>query len=174
MDKYNDNELLYLLYEGEEVAQKIIYKKYSNLIYKRLRDFRIKDKNFEDFFQEGLMALNDAINHFNPYFHKTFNKYFDLILQRRIIGLLKKEKEYFYRVTLVGSFWSCCLLEEPIFYDRWLSFDNLTQFEHKIYQLRFKQNYKAREISKLLNCDIKKVYNTIYTVKQKVSLENGM
>ena len=73
MNKYNDNELLYLLYEGEEVARQLLFKKYKFLIYKRLRAFRIKDKNFDDFFQEGLMALNDAINHFNPYYHKSFN-----------------------------------------------------------------------------------------------------
>jgi RNA polymerase sporulation-specific sigma factor len=173
MNKYNDNELLYLLYEGEEVARQLLFKKYKFLIYKRLRAFRIKDKNFDDFFQEGLMALNDAINHFNPYYHKSFNKYFDLILQRRIISILRRESDYFYNVMLVEDIWGY-IAEEPVMYDQPILTNNLNDFETDVFNLRFKQNYKAKEISELLHCDIKKVYNTIYAVKQKITMENGI
>ena len=166
MYKYNDNELLYLLYEGEEVARAILFSKYSNLIYKRLRVFKIKDKNFEDFFQEGLMALNDAVNTFNPRFKKSFNKYFDLILQRRIIGILRKESNYFYKVVLVDDIFGY-LEERPVAYNKMLIINSLNSFENEVYNLRFKKNYRAREISNILKCDIKKVYIRFMRLERK-------
>lgn len=168
MYKYNDNELLYLLYEGEDIARQILFGKYNNLIFKRLRAFRIKEKNIEDFYQEGLMALNDAVNTFNPRFKKTFNKYFDLILQRRIIGLLRKEKHYFYNVTLTDDL-SGYLEDRPSkYYYETLITSSLNNFEKDVYILRFRKNYRAHEIAKIMDCNIKKVYNTIYAIRIKL------
>lgn len=163
MNKYNDQELLYLLYEGEEIAQTILLLKYRNLIYKRLKAFRIKKRSLDDYFQEGLMALNDAINSYNPLYRKTFTKYFDLILQRRIINLLRKEYNYFYKVMFrdLKDYYLC---EEPKIF----TLNSLSSFEYDVYVLRFLQNYRPEEIAKLLHCQAKKVYNTIYIVKQKL------
>jgi RNA polymerase sporulation-specific sigma factor len=58
--QYNDSELLYLMYEDCEIALGILFNKYSNLIKKRLSDFRIHAKNYDDFYQEGLMMLYKA------------------------------------------------------------------------------------------------------------------
>lgn len=169
--KYNDNELLYLVYEGEDYALGILFNKYFSLIYKRLRAFKIKQKNAEDFFQEGLMALNDAINTFNPMYSKSFNKYFDLILQRRFINILRKESNYFYKVTLVDDFYGA-LGEDLFTYNQEIIENNLNKFENEVFELRFKRNYKARDIANILKCDLKKVYNTIYLVKQKITKDN--
>ena len=38
---YNDNELLYLINEGNDSALKIMYMKYTPLIKKRIFDFKI-------------------------------------------------------------------------------------------------------------------------------------
>ncbi len=169
--KYNDSELLYLMFDGDDIALGILFRKYSYLIHKRLHLFRIAKKNYEDFFQESLMALNDAINTYAEIYGKTFNKYFDLILQRRIINLLRKEQNYYYKVTLVDDFYG--QLEEKVaVYAPDIIVNKLDDIESVVYELRFVKKYKASQIANILKCETKKVYNLIYLVKQKMIKDN--
>ncbi len=166
--QYNDSELLYLMYEGCDIALGILFSKYSNLIKKRLIGFRIHHKNYEDFFQEGLMMLFKACNTYNPYFGKTFNKYFDMILQRKIIAILRQERHYFYDVVLVED--ACLLLREQVCnIEEEYSF-NFTQQEEDIFILKYYQNKPAREIAKILGLNTKKVYNILFSIKQKINV----
>ncbi len=166
MIKYNDLELLYLVYEGEKEAYDMLFDKYFGLIYKRAIGFKIKSKSFDDFLQEGLMSLDVAIYTYNPIFQKSFTRYFDMILQRRFISILKKESGYFYNVTLVGTYDSV-EEESPVYNNKIMDFD-FNDFEKKVFNLKFLKNFKAVEIAKYLNCDIKKVYNGLYSVKEKM------
>ena len=176
--KYNDYELLYLISEGSEEAEKILYHKYSFLIYKRIYAFRIQKRYRDDFYQEGLMCLNTAINSYNDLYNKTFNKFFDLILQRRFLNLIKRDYDYFYHVTLFED--DTCLnkrLEEnsDFYYEEENTKlrlreeideirDDSKDLKLKI-ELLFEKRLKPREIAGVLNCDIKKVYNVIYAIK---------
>lgn len=176
--KYNDYELLYLISEGSEEAEEILYNKYSFLINKRINAFRIKKRYRDDFFQEGLMCLNNAINSYCDLYNKTFTKFFDLILQRRFIYLLKRDYVYFYCVTLYEN--DACLnmhLEEK--YDFYYEEEkNKIRFLEEIEEIRdddkdikekieslFLKKLKPREIASILNCETKKVYNTLYAIK---------
>lgn len=175
MYKYNDNELLYLIYENNDIALGILFNKYENLIRKRLYTFKIKKKNYDDFFQECLMTLYLAIKIYNPYSKKTFNKFFDLILQRRIMTLLRAEKKYFYQVSIIDEI--ITLYEETkyessdLFYDE-DSFNKMTDNEKKIFQLKYINNYSNREIATMLNVDIKYVYNHTYLIKKRLNRRN--
>lgn len=165
--KYNDYELLYLVDEGESAATELLIRKYINLIYKRVSGYKIKSKNFDDFIQEGLMALMKAINTYSPIYNKTFTKYFDLILQRRITSIINKESDYFYNVTLVEDFYG--EVQEQIFtYNDEVYDFELNDFEKEVFKLRFLRNFKPNDISLYLNCDLKKIYNTIYIIKEKI------
>ena len=144
MIKYNDLELLYLVYEGEKEAYDMLFDKYFGLIYKRAIGFKIKSKNFDDFIQEGLMSLDVAIHSFNPIFGKSFTRYFDMILQRRFIAILRKESGYFYNVTLVSTY-DAVEEDHPIYNSKILDFD-FTDFEKKVFSLRFLKHFKAVEI----------------------------
>ena len=163
--QYNDNELLYLMWEKDDHALQLLFVKYQNLIHKRLHAFRIKSRNYDDFFQEGMMALNDAINSYNTFHNKTFNKYFDLILQRRIIHVLRKERDYFYSVQLSEDM-SWVLEEEKTSY---FSQDyGFNLIEAIVFDLKIRKNYRISEIKEILNCDVKKVYNVLFKIKQKI------
>lgn len=179
--KYNDNELLYLIREGTIEAEDILYDKYMFLIKKRISSFKIQKRYKDDFFQEGLMCLSIAINSFNDAFNKSFNKYFDLIMQRRFIALLKKDQEYFYAVTLVDNyaFINDRLEEERriIYEDEEFRNNKLNDYiqeikqenlsiKNKINKLLLK-GLKPSQIATVLDCNIKKVYNEIYSIKIK-------
>mgnify|MGYP000909807808 FL=1 len=103
MYQYNDFELLYLIRENCDIALDIMFQKYIPLINARIKTFHIKKRNRDDFFQEGLICLHKAISTFREDKNKTFTRYFDLILQRRFIQILKKENKNFYDVELVGD-----------------------------------------------------------------------
>ena len=171
--KYNDNELLYLFSEGVEEALEILFDKYVGLIRKRILSFKIQLRFRDDFFQEGQIALITAIRTYNPFYCKTFNKYFDLLLQRRFIKILKKEKNYIYNVTLCEDYSSLplSLKEEGDFvYEKEYNLGFLSEFEKQIFDL-YKKGKKAKDISSELNVSCKSVYNSVYRIKSKLLIK---
>jgi RNA polymerase sporulation-specific sigma factor len=163
MYQYNDYELLYLMDEFDEVAEKIFYEKYTNLIKNRIYKFKIKDRYKEDFLQEGLYMLFIAIRTYNDNYGKSFNKYFDLILKRKFIQIISREKNYFYQVDLKNDVDYLSENEEFIYEDN----SSFTIMEQKDYGY-LKKNYRQKDISKVLECDIKSVYNCICRIKTKL------
>ena len=78
-NRYNDNELLYLIKNNnDEDAFEKLYYKYRPLIVNRLKKFRIKSNNYEDYFQECLLTLSTCVTKYDETKGKTFNKYFDM------------------------------------------------------------------------------------------------
>ena len=163
----NDYELLYLIYEKNDFALEIMYEKYAPLIHARIRDFRIQ-RNKEDFFQEGLLVLNKAINRFNMNYNKTFTKYFDLILQRRFIQILRKEKNYFYNQVLLDDVDFIVEEEEEVYQERPSSFGFFSKLENDIYYLSVIEKRKAKVIANQLSMDIRIVYNTLGRIRKKL------
>lgn len=164
MIQYNDYELLYLMSEFDEEAERIFFEKYSNLIKARIYKFKIKERFKEDFFQEGLYMLVVAIRTYNQFHKKTFNKYFDLILQRRFIKLIEKEKHYFFDVELREEENNIC--DNDTFVYETFEENQFSELENKVIYLRTR-NYKPKEIALILNCNVKSVYNCICRIKDK-------
>lgn len=169
MYQYNDYELLYLIREHCDIALDIMFQKYVPLIKSRIRSFHIKEWNKEDFFQEGLITLYKAITTFREDMNKTFTKYFDLILQRRYIQILRKESNHFYNVDLIGA--GEYLSEPVMIYE-----NNLSDVMSKCYFSEFEKSVlsnlrlgaKSREIALILGCRPKQVYDATDRIKKKV------
>lgn len=169
MYKYNDYELLYLIYEKDDIALDIMFRKYIPLIRMRIRAFRIKKRNQEDFLQEGLLVLHKAIRCFNPDSKKTFTRYFDMILQRRFIQILRKESKHFYQVDLIGAGEYLVAEPERIKDDtneRVISASKFSDFETEVLEY-FKKGYKSREIAEQLKCPVKRVYDAADRIRRK-------
>ena len=183
MDQYNDYELLYLIYEGDEEALGIIFKKYDPLIKKKLYDFKIKNSLYDDFYQEGLIVLYVAVKTYNPSFNKTFTKYFELLLSRRIMTLLRDMKKEHEQVVVIESDvlrdssesfnYSDKMLSDNANHDVLLKDNNipssmLTVSEKNVLALRYFKGKSSKEIADELNIGVKKVYNALYQAKKKV------
>ncbi len=164
MNQYNDYELLYLMNEFDEEAERIFFEKYSNLIRNRIYKLNVRESYREDFFQEGLYMLYIASKTYDESQSKTFNKYFDMILQRKFLRLLNNEQYYQFNVELQE--------DENLLSDNYsFQYDltdemYLSDFEEKVLFLKMK-NYKPKEISKILDCDTKSIYNCLYRIKNK-------
>lgn len=170
--EYNDYELIDLIRENNEEAIEIMYEKYDSLIKNRVARFKIKPSMFEDFVQEGRLALNKAIQSYKMDSTKTFNKFFDMILQRRFITILKQNQKDFYNIVYVDDIFSLIKedQEEPLI-DH-LEDVQLTDLEQVIYQMRYVEQYKPREIAEILKMDAKQVYNACNRIKKKIEDSN--
>ena len=82
---YNDNEVIYLIRLGNENAYNFLNKKYKKFIYSKIKQFHLHD--VEDSYQEGLIALFNAVRCFNETYEKTFNKYFERVLKNRLLDV---------------------------------------------------------------------------------------
>ena len=67
--KINDYEVVYMVRENDEEAREIIFNKYIPIVRRIASDHLALAKmariEYEDLVQEGLIALNEAINKYN-------------------------------------------------------------------------------------------------------------
>ncbi len=172
---YNDNELLYYCSENDEFALNILIEKYKPLIAARLNKYNIKRNNYEDFFQECLMVLYKCVQRFRPDRDITFNSYIETSINYCIRNILKKEREYFYNVSLVeNDTLDLCLpktnnyLEDA---DESIKNKNMEKYEFSEYEVKvikfLNDGYDIKGIGESLDKTPKSVYNAISRIKGK-------
>ena len=106
--QYNDFELLYMIEENSSEALDIMINKYSSLIYSRIKKFKIKENYIDDYYQEGLLVLYQAIHKYDLESPMSFTNFFDLLLQRKFIDLLRKNKKMSMKKHDRMYIMSCC------------------------------------------------------------------
>lgn len=170
---YDDNELLHLIKDNnDEVAFEKLYYKYRPLIISRLRKFRIKSINYDDYFQECLLTLSNCVNKYDPSRGKTFNKYFDMCCVNRIRNLLRSDRKFFYNVIFVDydelEKYNYVINEKDNNYrlDEDSCLPAFSKFERLVYNL-FKDGKTPKEISDGLHKPIRSIYNTFSRIKHK-------
>lgn len=161
----NDNELLYLISENDDEARLMLFEKYLPLIKNKIKQLQLWPSEVDEYYQEGLICLNKAINSYNSHTYQSFNHYFQIILKRRYIDLLRRKKQtekITYQNDLeeyVSDHMSQHILKEtPL---------NLSNFEQEVYQYRFILEMKPKEIAVKMQCEIRQVYDAIDRIKRK-------
>lgn len=98
----NDNELLYLIRDGNEVAHRVLYNKYEYLIAKLYKEnSRIKHFIYLDYKQECLLCLEKAIQSYQENHNSTFYSYFLLLVRRKTLNLLRKNQLQLKEHTMI-------------------------------------------------------------------------
>lgn len=167
---YNDYELLYLISLGSEEALNVMFTKYKNLIITRIIKFNIIARMRDDYFQEGLIALNKAIHAFRDDKKMSFTNFFDLVLQRHYCNLLRKNYQYHYN-NLLTSEVDPLIVEENNQLENDEVISSLSDFEKLIWNMRFKEAHSIKEISEKLDISLTQVYSAIARIKQKIKKE---
>lgn len=103
MNNLNDNELLYLLSENLDFAFDLLMEKYQPMIISRLKRYNVKRDYWDDYYQECIILLYKCAISYREDITKTFNHYFDRLLQYQIKNLLRRDRDGFYRVVLMSS-----------------------------------------------------------------------
>ncbi len=168
---YNDYELLYLVKEkNDHIALDILIKKYKNYIYKKIYSYFPREKDVDDYYQEGLLCLHRAIHTFDDTYNKTFMRYFEVLINRHLINIYHKNKREQEKLLMIIN--EAYVDEQFYEEDKESSVDLNIRFgsnlETLIYQYYFLEGMKVDYISKKLNLTKKQVYNGIYRVKRKI------
>ena len=185
MEKYNDFELVALAQENCEEAINILYNKYKPIIVKKssyaLSFVSHHGIDIYDIMQEAYLAFDEAIRNFSESNDTTFYTFSLMCIDRHISNYIRKNKMGKNRllneaVTIDDS------LEKTISND--IDIENdflfkenyedilekgkriLTNFEYDVLKLRI-DGYSFDHIAKVLNRDIKSIYNTLYRIKLK-------
>ena len=160
-----------MIEEGNEVARDIMLEKYHNLIRSKIYRFNIHRSQHEDFYQEGCLSLLDAIRKFDPKFNKTFTRFFELLLVRKFLTLLKKANKPL--AILSEEIINTIVVEEPETY--YITSKHvekaqevLTESEFNVFYEHYVRNRKIINISKLFGMKEKRVYNALYRIKIKL------
>lgn len=168
--EYNDNELLYLINQKDDDALEILINKYKPLINRRIRSYKIRNRDYDDYYQECLITFINVIKRFREDKNGIFNLYLDCAIRNTIKSLMRKEKQYFYNVVL------CDELEyvideknDKIYKVKEPLIGRLSKFEKEVYHERYINGLSVKDITKVLGCSEKRVYNAITRMKRKLS-----
>lgn len=175
----NDYEQLYLIAENSDVAQDVIFKKYSPIVYsianKQYQMFSQKGIDLDDLVQEGFLGLSNAIKAFREGENALFYTFSTVCINRQIKSYCRrytspKNEVLNTAYSLENNFLSddgYCLfnledkmlsLRNPEFYiSSEDMFKKLIFFKHSlpfieslIFELRY-NGFKYKEIARLLD-----------------------
>ena len=173
--KYNDYELLYLYKTNVEEAKEILFWKYSFLIKSRIQRLGVPRIYWDDYYQEGCLMLYRAIKIYDEESKMSFTKFFELLLKRRILTLLRKnlkleEIEKIERLEELDEYPSLivdhevnALLEECQYI--------LTEIEKIAYDRIIVQNEKVEKVAKELGINPKSLSNAKQRALIKIKKE---
>lgn len=176
MTKYhiNDYELLYLISEMNDYAFEILCMKYAPMIKRRFKDLGISQRYYDDFFQEGLIMLNKAVKTYKVTSIKSFNKYFDLILQRKFFTLAKAINKFEFAIILTDDIECYELYEETniILEEPKIDFSCLSRLEEASFRMLIIDRVKASNAARILDTDERCIYNAVARAKGKLRKNN--
>ena len=170
--KINDYEVVYMVRENDEEAREIIFNKYIPIVRRIASDHLALAKmariEYEDLVQEGLIALNEAINKYNERSGVLFYTFLCVCVERRILTYCRKmnsskhyllntslDDEYIYSVSdndVFEAYFNEINLER-----KFVSFKNLFDIvESNIFELRY-NGFSYKEISRLLDIPLSSI-----------------
>jgi len=140
--------------------------KYLPLIKTRIRDYGTYD--FDEDLIQAMYMLQTAIFTYKAEYNKTFNKYFDLILTRKLSQLKRDRlrRDYIYLKVEETDLYEEILFKEELHIDT----SSLNKIELEVFKLKYENSYSYKEISEMLQISIKKSYNTVLRIKKKLNI----
>ena len=185
MDK-SDFELVYLAQEGNEDAINELYQRYKSIIVKKSKTAIMYATHhgidINDIMQEAYIGFDEAIKGFSQDEKASFYTFALLCIDRKITNYLRKTtgskgKILNEAVTIDDTLEKVLGDEFNIEYtlmdkDSGSELINkirslLTEFERNVFDLKLKE-YSFNEIAKILNKDVKSIYNTFQRIKVKI------
>lgn len=179
-NKKNDNEIIYMIRENEEDYRNLMIQKYMPIIKRLACDYysvyKEKGAEIDDFIQEGMIALNKAINSFDEQNNIKFYTYAVLCIKRNMITFcrnLSSRKHYFLNnsvrdeeiyLNLEGNEVNWEYLNGADF----VKLKNSLDVKYSpIFELRF-NGFSYKEISTLLDVPISTVDSRINKIKSSL------
>ena len=192
-DDYNDNELIYLIYDFNEDANRILHEKYYKIIKIKVAKYRALAKRIGldtcDLMQEGLLGLEEAINSYRDNKDMKFSSFANMCIERQILSVVNyhsRKKHSFLndscsidaedekgRTMLDYSLKSdtdpLMMMEKEeeknSIYD--LMTKDLSKLEKEVFELKL-NGLDYREIARLLNKSYKSIDSALQRIRVKL------
>lgn len=189
-DTFSDEELVEKIKDGNEHAERCLYKRYTFIIKRIASSFFIIGGSIDDLFQEAMIGLIKAVSGFNKDLGNSFRSYAEVCIRRQIITAIRKTKPHeilnvstsFYdfanegkEITLLDEYADLdslnpenlfiCKEEKNQYYNKAAEF--LSNFE-KAVLTEYGKGKSYEEISLKLNKSVKSIDNALQRVKKKI------
>lgn len=189
-DIFSDVELIHKIKDGNEQAERCLYKRYSFIIKRIASSFFIVGGSIDDLIQEAMIGLIKAVNGYDENYGNCFRTYAEVCIRRQIITAIRKTKPYetynksisFYdfaneneEVTLLDEYAdlesfnpeSLLIYEEERnnYYNR--ATELLTKFERTVLT-EYGKGKSYEEISLELNKNVKSIDNALQRIRKKI------
>ena len=93
-DTFSDEELIKKIRDGNEHAERCLYKRYIYIIKRISSSFFIIGGSIDDLLQEAMIGLIKAVNSFDEDHETSFRTYGEVCIRRQIISAIRKTKPY--------------------------------------------------------------------------------
>lgn len=192
-DDYNDNELIYLIYDFNEDANRILHEKYYKIIKIKVAKYRALAKRIGldtcDLMQEGLLGLEEAINSYRDNKDMKFSSFANMCIERQILSVLNyhsRKKHTFLNdscsidvedekgrtmldYSLKSDIDPLVMMEKEeeknSIYD--LMTKDLSKLEKEVFELKL-NGLDYREIARLLNKSYKSIDSALQRIRVKL------
>lgn len=183
----NDFEVLYLIGENQSDDKNIIFEKYKPVLISLSKQYYLVVKNrgvsYDDIYQEALIGLNYAIDHFNSDKSNTFYTFAVLCIKSRLktyINTSFNSKNKILNDSISLDLGNNQDIEnigyenyvdtDLCFLDRMIEFkNNLDLDKALVFELKF-NGFTNKEIGKLLDISVKNVYYCVCFIRNKLVL----
>jgi RNA polymerase sporulation-specific sigma factor len=171
---YNDFEIIDLIKQGNEEALELMFGKYKYLVAKKISHFNLTDE-FDDCFQEGMIVLYKSVLKFDDGRKKSFTRYFENNLEHHYISIIRsrsRKAKFLHEKMHKLIDYTIEETERDVYSkeDILSALEKLSVFEKTIFTAKFLQNKDVKTIAGEQNIEVKKVYNAVDRIRQKIKM----
>lgn len=195
MERYNEEELLYLSRQGCSYAREVLYElclQYVSIIICKMNyNFYPLDK--EDVAQEAFFSCLKALDKYRNDMECLLKTYLARVIKNKILSMLKKdyrEKDRIYKYAtyldanishtsqlrydevVADRSIEYCPQKQLLIKEEQENYQNALQicgskFEKAVMEYRL-QGYSEKDIAIILSVNVKKIYNAMYRLQKKL------
>lgn len=182
MNYKNDYEIIYMIRENDDIARNIMFDKYMPIVKNIASNFYLSYSNigadYDDFLQEGMIALNKAINSYDENGGSLFYTYVTLCINRHLITYCRNltcKKHYSLNnsigddaIYLYNDFRNYVddYIDEKISQNEFIKIKNMFSIDFSsVLELRY-NGFCYREISQLLDISIGMVDSRLARIRK--------
>ena len=182
----NDYEVIYMIRENDEDSEKLMYEKYSPLLYKYVNKYYSLVSHritYEDLVQETRIALDNAIKTFNENSDVLFYTYVSICIERHLLTYCRNvnsNKHYILNNSVLDEFieekyvndMSC--LDILINNENFISMKNKLSFiDSNIFELKY-NGFTYNEIAILLDISYRYLMYRLRIIRDRLKLNKNL
>lgn len=196
MERYSDEELLYLIRCGQDEAKEYLIDKYKRRIYNWIRHFDYSYLGIEhdDLLQIGLIRFWEGLDLYRSDQNATLYTFSKMIVMQKIKTILRQSVDKYTIKDMQVISLNEMISDDGLVYEEVIEDEKIIYQPSKILAVKETTNeyfseieksmtfveravtqyiyegYNEKEISEILNIPIKSVYNAVYRSHKKSSL----